>query len=843
MNRYFIITLFAAFLSHSVNSQSSIDESKVSNAVNLIKNSPAPSNQTETEISLNSSILNDVIITGAVFDNETKEPLEYATVSFFDKRENKIQTGGITDTKGNFNISVKAGVYDITVEYISYKKQTVKNRILTKDENIGNFYLDINLEALQAVEIIAERTTMELKLDKKIYNVGKDLTVRGGTVSDVLDNVPSVSVDVEGNVSLRGNDNVCILIIGKPSGLVGLNSTDALRQLPAESIERVEVITSPSARYDAEGTAGILNIILRRSKLQGFNGAMTVNAGYPAAAGVSGNINYRTGDFNFFNTTGYNYRESPGKSITETEYLNGDDPSTFLNENRTYERQSDGLNTNTGVEWYINDTASLTTSFLYKDSDQTQDATNNISELDSNGSLISSSVRFDPEEQKERTVQYAVNFDKQFDGNSEHKLTFDFQYEDNQEDEFSLISEDGGAAERVQTLQGQKEILLQSDYVRPIGEDSQFEFGYRGNFNQMDTDYTLEFYENGDYVLDTDLSNNLIYKEYINAAYSQFGSKLNKFSFLMGLRMESSRITINQVTTGDLEKKNYVGLFPTVNLSYEISENQSFTLGYNRRIRRPRSRFINPFPSRTSSTNIFQGNPDINPSYSNSFDLGYLNRFGKLTFNSSVYFQHATDVFTFITEDTGDTVIVGGIEVPVIRRFPINLATEDRLGFEFTLAYRPSQKWNVNGNFNFYKSQTRGDYNGTNFDADNPSWFARLNNKYTLPGNIDWQTRIMYMGPRRDAQNETSGMFSADLAFSKDLFKEQASIALNVSDLFNSRKRQTTSTTPTFISYSEFQWRQRSFNLTFTYRFNQKKKRQNGQRGEDGGGEDIPFEG
>ncbi|MFC4722000.1 TonB-dependent receptor domain-containing protein [Geojedonia litorea] len=812
-------------------------------AQNQQPTSPQSPGEKTTKIITNE--VRDITVTGKVIDKDVNLPLEYATVAFFSRKENKIVTGGITDIDGNFSIPVPTGTYDITVEYISYQKKTIPNRSLTSDTDLGVLGIAINVESLNAVEVIAERTTVEIKLDKKIYNVGKDLTVRGGTVSDVLDNVPSVSVDVEGNVSLRGNDNVRILINGKPSGLVGLNSTDALRQLPAESIERVEVITSPSARYDAEGTAGILNIILRRSKLQGLNGAITANAGHPTSAGISGNINYRTGDFNFFNTSGFSYNESPGLSKTRTEYFNGIDPSTFLNETRNSNRERQGFNTNLGVEWYINDTASLTTSFLYRDSDQNNESTNTINELDSNGNLINQSIRFDPEDETDKTIQYSVNFDKQFGGNSEHKLTMDFQFETSDEIEKSIIAQDGDDAERVQTIENQREVLLQSDYVRPIGENSQFEFGYRGNFNELDTDYTLEFNENGDYVLDTDVSNNLVYREYINALYTQFGSKIkDKFSFLLGLRMESTRISINQKTSNDFERKNYVGLFPTVNLGYEISDKQSLTLGYNRRIRRPRSRFINPFPSRTSATNLFQGNPDVDPSYSNSFDLGYLNRLGKLTLNSSIYFQHATDVFTFITEDTGDTAIVGGTEVPVIRRFPINLATNDRYGFEFTLTYRPTKKWNINGNFNLFQSITKGDYNGTSFDAENLSWFVRLNNKYTLPGNIDWQTRVFYMGPSEDAQNKSKGMFSTDLAFSKDLFKDQASITFNVSDLFNSRKRQTTSTTPTFIGYSEFQWRQRSFNLSFTYRFNQQKKqqRERGQGPQDGG-DDFEFEG
>ncbi len=779
-----------------------------------------------------------VTITGNIIDKDSNQPLEYATIAFFSKQQNKMVTGGITDDKGNFSIPVPIGMYDVSIEYISFKTKTIPSKRITSNENIGTFSLEIDMEALDEVEVIAERTTVEIKLDKKIYNVGKDLTVRGGTVSDVLDNVPSVSVDVEGNVSLRGNDNVRILINGKPSGLVGLNSTDALRQLPAEAIEKVEVITSPSARYDAEGTAGILNIILRRSKLQGLNGAITANVGHPVSAGISGNINYRTGDFNFFNTSSYRYREVPGQATTETEYFIS---GSSLNEFREFDRKRKGYTTNLGVEWYVNETSSITISVVFRDSDNESNSTNKSFGFNPLG-VPFDLLRLEDELEDDKTIQYSVNYDKQFDGNSQHRLTFDFQFENSKEDENGLVTENDGFAERALTLENQDRILLQTDFVKPVGENSQFELGYRGNFNELDTDYALEFYEDGDYVLDTDVSNNLIYTEHINAVYSQFGSKIkDKFSFLLGLRLESTRITIDQATSGDYEKKKYTELFPTVNLGYEISEDQNLTLGYNRRIRRPRSRFINPFPSRSSATNLFQGNPNINPSYSNGVDLGYLNKLGKLTLNSSIYFQHSTDVFTFIAEDTGDTALIGGTEIPIIRRSPINLATNDRLGFEFTVTYRPSRKWNFNGNFNLYQSETKGDYNGINYDAKNVSWFVRFNNKITLPGEIDWQTRLFYRGPNETAISKSKGMFSLNLAFSKDVFKEKASLAFSISDVLNTRKRQSITETETFYSDSEFQWRKRSFNLSFTYRFNQKKKRQNG-RG-NGGDDESDFEG
>jgi outer membrane receptor protein involved in Fe transport len=776
------------------------------------------------------------VVSGTIVERESQAPLEYATIAFYSSTENKIVGGGVTDSRGNYSIVISTGVYDISFEYFSLMTRIKSNYNITQDVDFGTIELEAELQTLEVIDLIAEKTTVEIKLDKKIYNVGKDLTVRGGSVSDVLDNVPSVSVDIEGNVALRGNQNVRILINGKPSGLVGLNSTDALRQLPADAIEKVEIITSPSARYDAEGTAGILNIILRRSKALGLNGAVILNAGHPDQLGASGNINYRSGAINLFNNSGYSYRNSPGNSTTKTEFFNTeydadglliqDDPNTFRNEYRTFERIRKGFNSNTGIEWYINPTTSLTSAFLIRKSDNSNETINRTESLDASKTLISQSLRNAPELETDETTQFSINFDKEFHGNSDHRLTLDFQIENSSEDENSIIYNNSVAAERVQTIEDQDRILLQTDFTLPIGEHSRFEAGYNGRFSKNTTDYSLEFADNDVFVLDTDVSNTLIYNEDVNAIYSQYGNKLkDKFSFLLGLRMESTQITIQQLRNNVYTNNNYVGLFPTINLGYEFSETQSLTLGYNRRISRPRSWFLNPFPSRTSATNLFQGNPNLNPSYSNGFDIGYLNKFDILTLNTSLYYNHATDVFTFVSEDTGEEILLDGQNVPVIRRGPINLAENDRYGFEFTLTYNPSKKWNLNANFNFFQSVIRGSYRDLSYDAENLNWFIRLNNKYTLPGAVEWQTRLNYEGPRIDAVNKREARFSTNMAFSKDLFNEKASLSLSINDLFNSQRRNLESTTPTFYSDSYYRWRVRSYTLSFTYRFNQKKKR------------------
>jgi hypothetical protein len=514
----------------------------------------------------------DRVVKGNVIDQETKQPLEYATISFFSYKEQKVVDGTITDVDGKFQIKVPEGIYDIKIEYISYKAFEISNKKIDSNLDMGTVSLSLDLESLNEVEIIAEKTTVEVRLDKKIYNVGKDLTVRGGNVSDVLDNVPSVSVDAEGNIALRGNDNVRILINGKPSGLVGLDSSDALQQLPAEAIEKVEVITSPSARYEAEGTAGILNIILRRSKLQGLNGSITANIGHPESRGISGNINYRTGDVNFFNTATYRYNNNPGYWYNDVKYFDVGTPDS--DEKRDWDRINNGVTTNVGIEWYINETASLTSSVVYINNNDEWNSTNRLIEFDKINEVTTESIRLDPEQTEGKTFQYVLSFAKDFK-KSDHKLTMDFQYEDTDNNQFSPISVNGINKETVDQIEKESKILLRTDYVLPLGDNSQFEIGYRGDFNNRTTDFKVELLDENknEFIVNNNLTNLFNFKQYITAAYIQFGSKINKVSYLLGLRMENTRTTLDQPTTGDFKRESLTGLFPTVNINLELREN------------------------------------------------------------------------------------------------------------------------------------------------------------------------------------------------------------------------------------------------------------------------------
>ena len=782
-----------------------------------------------------------ITISGKVIEKGSNQPLEYATV-IFENATNKQLSGGITDENGNFKFDVTVGTYNARAEFISFKNVVIPQKEFSTNTDLGVISMEADAAQLDDVVVIAEKSTVEIKLDKRVYNVGKDMMVKGGTVSDVLDNVPSVTVDAEGTVALRGNENVKILIDGKPSGLAGINIADALKLLPADAVEKVEVITNPSARYDAEGGGGIINIVIRKGKANGLNGSIMVNAGDPETYGVSANLNKKTNDFNLFSNIGYNYRTNLGNTMVDAEYFNSDgSTSRFINERRTNERLSKGLNVNFGADLNISKSATWTNAVTFrKNSGENPD---NVLFYNFDNSFNPTFVRnrLNDQMSDEFSIEYSTNFTKNFK-KEDHKLTVDVAISQNRENESSTIYDEivGDATtlftESTLNNQNQQRNLFQVDYVLPIGKDGRFEAGYRGNFQNNLTEFEI--------LPSSPYSNTLEYKENVNAFYAQYGSKINKFSYFLGLRFEDSDIEVNSLTANDYNTKKYNNLFPSATINYEFSENSSLSLSYSKRINRPRGRFLNPVSSLSSNINIFQGNPDIDPSLTDAIDLGYLKKWDKVTFNTSAYVNITNDAFQFIRKESG--LFVDG--VPVILSTPINLAKEYRAGFEFNVNYSPYKWWRLNGNFNAFRNETQGDYSYVdylgntivqNFDNVALTWFTRISSKVTLPYKIDWQTNGTYNAPQSNAQGKSLGVASMNLAFSKDILKDKGTIALNVSDVFNSRKRIMETEIPNVVSsYSEMQWRERQIMVSFTYRFNkQKNERDRQPKREDNGGD------
>ena len=786
-----------------------------------------------------------IAITGKITEKTTKLPLEYATVTFKNSKNPKLIFGGITDNSGAYNVEVVPGTYDITFEFISFKPTILSQKQLTEATNLGTTALEEDATQLQEVVVRAEKTTVEIKLDKKVYNVGTDLMVKGGTVSDVLDNIPSVTVDVEGNIALRGNENVKVLIDGRPSNAISV--TEALKLIPADAIDKVEVITNPSARYDAEGGGGLLNIILKKGKNLGVNGTALANISDPESYGASGTLNYKAKEFNLFTTQGYNYRNSPGNAFTNSRYLNADDSTKdYMYEKRKNERLNKSYNANLGMEWFLDKTTTWTNTFNYRRS--SGDNRDNVFQnyYDINFDYDYTRNRINQEESDSRNVEFATNLVKNFKKEG-HKLTVDGSFSSNTDKNSAVITDTTTLNNDIVydvTANNQKQSrnLFQADYVLPLGKGSQFEAGYRGDFSKNLTDYAV----NRDGTPNEDFTNILEYKEKVNALYTQYGFKIKKFSTLLGLRWEDSDIDVNQLGTNNFTNKKYNNFFPSAFFTYEITDQSSASVSYSRRIQRPRGRQLNPFNNLSSNVNIFVGNPDLDPAYTDAIDLGFIKRWNKLTFNTSLYVNKTTDVFQMVRRETG--TFENG--VPVIITSPINLSTEYRSGFEFTLNYSPYKWWKLNGNFNFFYIKTDGDYVYEDFlgnevvqdfDYETTSWFTRLTSKISLPYKIDWQTNMTYNGEQKSRQGKSLGNFAMNLAFSKDVLKDKGTVAVNVSDVFNSRKRIQDTYLPGIVSsHGEMQWRVRQINLSFTYRFNvqkneREKKPRNNQQQDDGG--------
>jgi len=774
-------------------------------------------------------------VTGTVIEAATNTPLEYASIYAQNESNSNIVSGAMTDEKGHFSFDVPDGNYYIKIDFLGFKTLELKNISVQGDTFIGVQKVQDDTQMLEEVTVIAERSTVDIKLDKKIYNVGQDMIVKGGTAADVLDNVPSVVVDSEGTISLRGNENVKVLIDGKPTGLAN-NIQEAMRILPAESIDRVEVITNPSARYEAEGGAGIINIILRKGKALGINGSVTGTIGDPRNYEVNTMFNFRSEKFNFFTSLGYRDSKSEGYNLNDNRYL---DPTTGEPTQRIYEyknnnRERQGYNGTFGLEWYL--TPSITWTNTVTARRNTSYNPNRVSYdyYDATDSFLYNRYRNEEKDGTRNNVDYTTTFEKKFNKEG-HVLTIEgniAQDKDNESAGIDDINEhlNQTSFERTFNKEKEKSGLAKLDYTLPIGEHGNFEAGYLGTFKSTNTAFNLQRLNNNGWNVDSRLSNTLEYKENIHALYAQYGDRITShLSFMVGLRWEDSSIDVNQIDTKSYNNKKYNDFFPSAFLNYEWNESTSTSISYSRRVNRPRGFFLNPFSNYTSDINFFQGNPDLNPAKTHAVDLGFMKRWTGFTLNASAYYNKTDDTFQFVRRIAGETE--NG--TPISISSPINLATEHRYGVDITLNYSPFKWWRLNGNFNFYRTETRGDYTFThldgtletqNFDQDAYAWFTRISSKITLPYKIDWQLNGMYRAPYNTAQGKVLGNLSGNVALSKDILKDKGTITFNISDIFNSRKREQDLVLPQSISHSEMQWRGRQINLSFTYRFNQTKK-------------------
>lgn len=784
-------------------------------------------------------------ISASIQDKNSGDFLPFATITLRNPANNKLIGGAVSDERGKAILQSSISNVEIQVDYVGFET-LIFTKTLSKKTDLGSLQLTPKENQLTGIDLVGRRSDVEIRLDKRVYNVGQNLNAKGTNVSDVLENIPSLSLDLEGNLELRGSTNVRILIDGKPSGLVGLNGITALADLPAESIERVEVITAPSARYQAEGSSGIVNIILAKNTLKGLNGVFNVSAGKFDSYGANASLNYKVGKFNFFTNSGYGDNTNLGGAYQENTYIPVGTYDKFY-ERRSFDRRRVGSNINVGVDINLAQKTKFTFSYVINDRDG-DDITSNQQNHTLVGEDKTRSLRSEVEKDKDVSKQLSFSLTHKFDEVG-HKLDVTIQTERIIEDEFSdlqtqtfLPTNSLSLLEENNTEERKKQFLAQLDYVWPIDKNTQFEAGYRSTNEKQDTGFTvLNEIAGGTMVVNEGLTNFLDYEQTIHAIYSQFGKKWNGFSFLAGLRYEHTDWTVIQKTTSEEGNNIFDGLFPTLNIGVEFSETANLTFGYNRRLSRPRARGLNPFRSRASETSFFQGNPNLRPSYSDGFDLGFLKQFKKFSLNSSIYFTRTYEPRQRITVESGEFVEVNGENTAVIKRFPVNFGSQDRLGFEANSAIRWSTKWRTNISFNIFKSIDKGTYENLVLDNENESWSGNFRNNLRLPWEINTQVNVWYVGPQESAYGNRKGFGGVSLGISKDILNDNATINLNFNDVFNNSIYRWNTFTENISTVAEYQRRRPYYKLTFTYRFRQEKDRQRRGVGNYGGGEGVDL--
>lgn len=740
-------------------------------------------------------------------------------------------TGTIGNEKGKFTMEVAPGVYDLLVESIGYEALKMTNQSFTSSTNLGIITVKESNQTLNEVVVKGQKASMELNLDKRIFNVGTDLANKGATASEILGNLPSIQVDPEGAIKLRGSDNVRILIDGKPSTLAGINGSSGLQSLQGNLIDKVEIITNPSARYEAEGMAGIINIVLKKNQNQGFNGAIETTTGYPENFGGTAIVNYRKNKFNFFINYGVFYRRTPGRGSIYQEVYTG--KQTNILEQRSQNNVT-GLvnNVRGGADYFFNDKTILTASYIFRRTDVQRITDFNY--LDYRGNvfnLYSDTYRQQDEKEAEPNGEYALTFKKSF-AKKGKEFSADLRYLDYWERSDQTYTQNGKKADgsvfpelsKVQKAlndEFERQWILQADYVNPIGKEAKIEMGVRTSFRNMINDYIVtEQQPSGVFTVIPGLRNVFNYKENISAAYVIFGNKMKQFSYQFGLRAETTDIQTELEQTGEKNPRNYANLFPSAHFTYTITPDNSFQLSYSRRVRRPTYNDLSPFVTFSDNRNFFSGNPNLNPEFTNSFDLGNVRYFDKGSVSSSLYYRHTLGkIDRFRSVDTSGFA----------KTLPVNLSDQQSMGIEIASSYTFTKAYRADLSINAFRAITDATNINAAFKSDTYSWFVRHSSRIKL-GAVDFQVRANYEAPQQTPQGTRGYIAWADFSASKDILQGNGTLSLSILDIFSSRinRYESRFLEPTdgsgFYTRGESQGRLTSLNLTFNYRFKTTKQ-------------------
>jgi hypothetical protein len=787
-------------------------------------------------------------ISGKIIDNQDKKPVIGATVVLYRVKDSTVVRGLNSDTEGKFTFSkIALGNYYLRISYVGYKvykSQPITTSKQNSEINLNDITLELSTSETDQIEVVAEKQAIEYSMGKKVINVDKAASAVGGSALDVLRNVPSVDVDMDNNVSLRGNQNVNIMIDGKPLALMG-GSTMILQQIPSAMVESVELVTNPSAKYDAEGQTGIINIITKKQVATGFNGIVNSNIGTIDNYMLSTNLNYRTGFFNIF--TNLDYNTSRGTRRTEIfrrSTIRRDTTTIFNNIDRLGERarNGNGFGAKLGIELNFSKQTSLNFSGNIRQFNE-NDLENTTNTSFNNGQLFQRFLFLGDQNSPFNTADFSTNFMHKFEKKG-HELTFDafitrnrFDNKTDQTNQFfniatNTIDDNATYQLRNYLTSSNQNILTQLDYTEPFGKNGKLEAGLKYNFRSIDANFEFSIFDKqiGDFQRDTLQSNKAKYFEDVAAAYAMYSDKIiDDIDFQIGLRAENTISKVREVATFPDVTRSYINFFPNATINYRLDKLQSFQLSYSRRINRPQLQSFSPFIDKSDPFFWRTGNPNINPEYINSYQFGYLGIVEKLTINTDIFVKDIRGAFNprFRTFDSINNILTDR---------PVNIGQGLSYGLDFNIAYDIIKNWKSNLDLSFFNQKVEGTLNGQTFKNEGFSWNSRLTLNGQIWEDIGFQFFTSYNAPVVSIQGTRRGMYWFDVSLKKDFLEKKLTATLRWSDIGQLMRMGGSIRGEGFSSDAQF-WRNfNSINLGFTYKINDAFKQREKRRQMDGMG-------
>lgn len=760
-------------------------------------------------------------IKGKIVDADSKTPMEYANISIYRKEDSKLVTGGIASETGTFEIGqLPMGDYYVEANFIGFEKTKVDNvKIVPHSTTIdmGTIELEVSRQQIGAVDVVAERNRIEYKIDKKVINVGQDINAAGGTAVTVLENTPSVEVDIDGNVSLRGSSSFTVLIDGRPSVLSG---SDALKQIPSSTIENIEIITNPSVKYDPDGMAGIINIVMKKNILSGFNGIINVNAGTGKRYGSDLTLNYKTKKYNLFFGANWNDNTDEG-TMKSTRESTQNDTITYLNTEGKRNQSRGGQQLKGGFDYFLSDKTSVTVSGELGKFNFDGEGGGNLHEYKEPGTFDLYTVQENNSSRNGNYVSATASFLSKFDETGMHKLegSFDYRNRDglasediNESISDANYSQTNNFLSQVKTTEddNSNDYRLKVDYTLPLQKGARLEAGIQ---SRMERETEIFSFSNFG-INDPKYTSDMDFKEDIHAIYSTYSGNITSLQYMLGLRGEYTKRSIDHSSAAKPYTLDRFDYFPSAHLSYELADKGQLMTSYSRRIRRPGGRDLDPFPNYMDQYTIRVGNPDLKPEYTDSYEFSYMHKFGNSFISLETFYRTTNDLITRVQELGDDGIFYMSAQ---------NLNRDHSMGGELMGNINVTKWLLVNTSFTLYNYKLKGEVLGESVDRQSTNYSSRLNTTIKFSPDSRMQLTGFYRGPSVSAQGDQKGTMFTNLSYRQEFMKKKLSATLSVRDLFGTGKFEGTSFGEGFKSTFKMQREPRVVMLTLSYKINNYK--------------------